>query len=59
MNRRVYSREDSQRAWAKRRADLTDLAGLDAVLDAVDTRAKELAQRTTAILLEQSDLHRP
>ena len=59
MNRRVYSREDSQRAWAKRRADLTDLAGLDAGLDAVDTRAKELSQRTTAILVQQSDLHRP
>jgi len=51
----VYSREDSQRAWARRRADLDDLAGLDAVLDAVDCRAKELAQRTARILMEQID----
>ena len=48
--RPVYSREDAQRAWARRRADLDDLAGLDDVLDEIDARAKELERRTAAIL---------
>jgi len=53
--RAVYSRADSRRAWAKRRADLDDLADVEDLLDAVDTRAKELAQRTAAILVDETD----
>jgi hypothetical protein len=53
--RAVYSREDSQRAWARRRADLADLAGVDDLLDEVDTRARELERRTAAILVAQTN----
>lgn len=49
-NRVMYTRDDAQRAWARRRADLQDIAGIDGVLDAVDARAKELQLRTSAIL---------
>lgn len=59
VKRAVYSKADSQRAWARRRADLDDLAGLDTVLDAIDARAKELVQRTAAILVEQTDRTAP
>ena len=52
----VYSREDSRRAWSRRRADLKNLAGVDAVLDAVDARAKELERRTAAILIGQTTI---
>ena len=48
--RPVYRREDAQRAWARRRADLEDIAGLDDVLAEIDARAKELERRTAAIL---------
>jgi len=54
LERKVYSREDSQRAWAKRRADLDDLAGLDDLLNDLDARAKDLQQRTAAILIGQT-----
>jgi hypothetical protein len=54
VDRKVYSREDSQRAWVRRRADLDDLAGVEDLLDQIDARAKELAQRTAAILEEQT-----
>ena len=53
--RAVYSREDSQRAWARRRADLEDLAGVDDLLSEIDARAKELERRTAAILVGQTD----
>ena len=46
----TYSRVDAQRAWARRRADLNDLAWIDTVLDEIDARAKELQQRTAAVL---------
>jgi len=52
--RAVYSREDSRRAWAKRRADLDDLAGVDDLLSDVDARARELDRRTAAILVGQT-----
>ena len=35
---------------ARRRADLDDIAGLDQVLAEIDARAKELQQRTAAVL---------
>jgi hypothetical protein len=57
--RAVYSREDSQRAWARRRAELADLAGVDDLLDKVDARAKELERRTAAILVGQTDPDEP
>lgn len=46
----VYSRDDSQRAWARRRADLEDVAGLEEVLANIDARARELEKRAAAIL---------
>ena len=48
--KRMYSRDDAQRAWARRRADLQDIAGLDQVLAEIDGRARELERRTAAVL---------
>ena len=45
-----------KRAWAKRRADLNDLAGIDDVLAEIDARAKELERRTAAVLAQTSPL---
>ena len=59
LERPVYSRADHQRAWARRRADHTDLAGLDDLLKEVDAKAKDLDTRTAAILLGHSDRHGP
>ena len=50
----TYSRDDAQRAWARRRADLDDLAGIDAVLADLDARAKALQQRTAAVLAQNT-----
>ena len=55
--RRVYGKVDSQRAWARRRADLEDIAGIDDVLAEIDARAKELDQRTAALLAQNT--HEP
>ena len=49
--RGVYSREDSQRAWTQRRADLDDLSEMDDVLNEIDARAKDLDRRTAAVLV--------
>jgi len=54
----TYSRVDAQRAWARRRADLNDLAWIDTVLDEIDARAKELQQRTAAVLAAENT-HQP
>ena len=48
--RAVYGREQQQRAWERRRADLLDIAGVDDILNEVVGRARELQQRTAAIL---------
>ena len=53
--RAVYSKEDRQRAWARRRSDLQDIAGVEEVLDQIDARATELQQRTAAILAAETD----
>lgn len=55
--RRVYGRDDAQRAWDRRRADLQNIAGIDDVL-AGDVRAKELEQRTAAVLSAENT-HEP
>ena len=55
LARAVYAREDAQRAWERRRADLADIADLDDILNQVDARAKELQERTTAILAAETD----
>jgi len=55
--RGVYSRGDAQRAWARRRADLADLAGVDDILNDVDARATELERRTAAILAGEITPH--
>ena len=52
----VYTRDDARRAWAKRRGDLSDLAGIDDVLAEIDVRAKELERRTAAVLAQTSPL---
>ena len=53
--RAVYTRADAQRAWDRRRADLRDIAGVDDLLNGVDARARELQQRTAAILAAETD----
>ena len=53
--RAVYSKEDRQRAWARRRSDLQDIAGVEEVLNQIDARAKELQQRTAAILAAETE----
>ena len=50
----MYSREEAQRAWARRRADLEYIAGIDDVLAEIDARAKELEQRTAALLAAEN-----
>ncbi len=55
VTRVVYSRDDAQRAWARRRADLKDIAGIEDILNDVDARAKELLQRTAAILTAETN----
>ena len=50
VKRATYSMDDAQRAWARRRADLQDIAGVDQVLAEIDGRAKELERRTAAVL---------
>ena len=42
VERRVYSKHDSARAWARRRADLKDLAGIDDLLAEVDRRVDDM-----------------
>ena len=62
VDRRVYSWEDSRRAWAQRRADLQDTRGLNDLLVQIDVRAKELEQRTAAVLAQstqQPDRRKP
>ena len=53
--RAVCSREDRQRAWARRRSDLHDIAGVAEVLNQIDARAIELQQRTAAILAAETE----
>ena len=53
--RAVYGKEDRQRAWARRRSDLQDIAGVAEVLDQIDARAAELQQRTAAILAAETE----
>ncbi|HEY4991492.1 MAG TPA: hypothetical protein VII33_05345 [Nakamurella sp.] len=48
--RGVYGAADQRRAWARRRADLADLAGITDVLTDVDQRADELNRRAAALL---------
>ena len=52
--RRVYTREDAHRAWARRRADIEELAGLDDILAEIDARARALEHRTAAILAAET-----
>ncbi|WP_447152285.1 hypothetical protein [Nakamurella sp. GG22] len=50
----MYTTDDAQRAWARRQADLTDIASVENILNRVDARAKELQQRTAAILAAET-----
>lgn len=47
---RVYSKDDAQRAWMRRRADLNDLSGVDDQLDDIDRRVAELNNRTALLI---------
>ena len=51
-----YSRREAQRAWSRRRADLQGIAGVDDTLDQIDARAKDLQQRTAALLAAETRL---
>ena len=51
--RRVYSREDWQRAWLRRRADLDLLADVADVLTDIDQQVADLQNRVTALLDRQ------
>jgi hypothetical protein len=55
QNRALYTRDDAQRGWARRRADLADIAGVEDALKQIDARAKELQQRTAAVLAAETD----
>ena len=46
----MYGAADQRRAWARRRADLADLAGITDVLTDVEQRADELNRRAAALL---------
>jgi hypothetical protein len=48
VKRATYTLDDAQRAWARRRADLQDIAGVDQVLAEIDARARDLERRTAA-----------
>ena len=48
-------RDDAQRAWARRRADLQDIADVDDILEQFDARANHLQQRTADILDAETD----
>ena len=54
QTRVACGRDDARRAWAKRRDDLNDLAGIDEVLAEIDARARELERRTAAVLAQTS-----
>ena len=54
QTRVVYGRDDARRAWAKRRGDLNDLAGIHYVLAEIDARATELKRPTAAVLAQTS-----
>jgi len=56
---RVYTKDDARRAWARRRADLDEIANIDGVLAEIDARAKELERRTAAVLAQNSRKVRP
>ena len=56
VKRATYTRDDAQRAWARRRADLQDIAGVDQILAEIDARARELERRTAAVLAAEYNL---
>jgi hypothetical protein len=53
--RAMYTLAESERAWARRRADLGDIGGIEGVLDEADARAKEFHERITAMLAAVTD----
>ena len=52
--RRVCSKHDSEQAWARRRADLGELVGIDEVLDDINARADGYYRRIAALLNTQT-----
>ena len=48
--RAMYGRQDVQQAWARRRADLQELAGVNDDLADIERRADELNRRATALI---------
>jgi len=51
----VYRWQDVQQAWARRRADLQELAGVNDDLTDIERRADELNHRAMALI----DNHKP
>ena len=56
VERTVYSMEDSQQAWLRRRADLEDLTGVAGQLDDVDKRVNEINRQAMALLSAETVL---
>ena len=52
--RAVYDKADWQRGWARRRADLVEIAGVEDLLKDVDRQADELNLRTAAVLAAEA-----
>ena len=54
VERRVFQEADAGRGWARRRADLVELAGVEDLLKDVDSQADELNRRTAAVLAAEA-----
>jgi hypothetical protein len=50
VTRAVYRRQDVQQAWARRRTDLKELAGVNDDLADLERRADELNRRAMALI---------
>jgi hypothetical protein len=52
---RTVNGHDKWRAWARRRIDLQEMAGIDDMLKEVDRRVDELHRRSEAVLAAEED----
>jgi hypothetical protein len=54
VERRVFEEAEARRGWARRRADLVEVAGVEDLLQDVDSQADEPNRRTAAVLAAQA-----